>query len=130
MVSLFTFKWRAIKMKKLSLVLLLILFTVPVFAFDGVSNTIGSGRQTVTTAGTAVQLSTSDVPCTRVIITAFTNDTGVISIGDSGVLANTTTRKGIPLIAGQSVTVPINNLNKIYVDATVSTEGVSYTYFN
>ena len=96
---------------------------------DGGFATIGDGRQTVTTGGTAVQLSTSNVPCKRVVITAETNNTGVITVGSSTVVAAEGTRRGTPLYTAQAATFYTDNLNKLYIDATVDTEGVTYVYY-
>jgi hypothetical protein len=109
--------------------------------FDTASNTlniasspapatsIGSGRKTVTTAGTAVTLASS-TPAKRVTITALDTNTGVITVGGSGVIAASGTRTGVPLSAGDSYELDIDNLSKVYIDATVSGEGVSFTYFS
>lgn len=95
-------------------------------AFDNPGSGLTAGRQTVTTAGTAVQLSSTATPCREVVITAETDNTGIVVVGGSAVVASLSTRKGIPLSAGDSITLEINNLNKVYLDATVSTDGVTY----
>ena len=92
------------------------------------SLTRGEGRQTVTTAGTAVQLSTTSVGASEVIITAETDNTGIIVVGTSTVVAALATRKGTPLLAGESLVIAIDDLNKIYLDTTVSTDGVTYQW--
>ena len=92
------------------------------------SLTRGEGRQTVTTAGTAVQLSTTSVGASEVIITAETDNTGIIVVGTSTVVAALATRKGTPLLAGESLVIAIDDLNKISLDPTVSTDGVTYQW--
>ena len=74
-----------------------------------------------TTAGTRTQM--TNVPCRSVTITALLNNTGKIYIGNESV---TTTVFGAELLAGGSVTIPVNNLNLIYIIAEVANEGVSY----
>ena len=70
--------------------------------------TLGSGVQT--TLGGAVQLSTADVACNRVLIKANLGNTGNIYIGDSNVYSGI----GFPLDAGEIWVGTIDNLNKIY----------------
>ena len=96
---------------------------------ESVFNTLSTGRQTVTTAGTRVQLSTNSIPCTRVVITAETDNTGIITVGGSSVVAALATRQGIPLSSGDSLTAYTNNINKIYLDSTVDTDGVTFAYY-
>lgn len=88
------------------------------------------GRKVVTTAGTRVQLSSTSVPCKAVNITALSGNTGTIVVGGSTVVASLSTRSGTPLDKNDSCTVEISNLNKVYVDATVSGEGVSFSVEN
>lgn len=95
---------------------------------DSGDSTLGNGRKTVTTAGTAEQLSGSSVPCYWVIITAETDNTGIVVIGGSGVIAAQATRQGVPLYAGDSVTLFVPDLNTIYLDTTVSGDGVTFAY--
>ena len=85
-------------------------------------------RKTVTTAGTAETLVSSSVPAKSVIITAETNNTGVIAVGGSSVVAALSTRRGTPLLAGDSVAFPVDDLLYVYLDATVNGDGVTYTY--
>ena len=87
---------------------------------------IGSGRQIVTFAGTAVALAASEL-INGIIIVSELDNTGVICVGGSDVVADQATRKGVPLYAGDGVIITINNINKIYIDATVSGDGVTYT---
>jgi hypothetical protein len=84
-----------------------------------------NGRKTVTTAGTAVQLGAS-TGAESVAITALSTNTGVICVGGSGVKAATSERTGIALSAGQSASVPTDDVGDIYLDATVNGEGVSW----
>ena len=88
---------------------------------------IGDGRQTVTTAGTRVALASSTA-AKIVIITAETDNTGVIVVGGSTVVAALATRRGTPLLAGDSVTLEVDDLADVNLDSTVSGDGVTYTY--
>lgn len=89
---------------------------------------IGDGRKVVTTAGTALALATT-TPCKKVTITAETDNTGIIVVGGSTVVAALATRRGTPLNAGDSYEVDIDDLADVYLDTTVSGDGVTFTYF-
>ena len=93
------------------------------------NNTVGQGRKVVASAGTAVALSTS-VSCKSITIQAEKNNTSDVIIGGSGVVGALLSREGIYLSPGDSVDFPIDDLSKIYIDALVSSEGVTYIYFN
>ena len=96
--------------------------------WEGSHDTIGDNRQTVTTGGTAVQLSSTSVACRQVVITAETDNTGYIVVGASTVVASLSTRRGCPLAAGDSLVLNMTNLNQIYLDTTVNGDGVTYLY--
>lgn len=82
------------------------------------------GRKTVTTAGTAVQLPGADVG--QVEVQALFANTGKIAVGGSGVSAVAGSEAGILLSAGQTQTVDVSDLKEVWIDATVSGEGVTY----
>ena len=88
--------------------------------------TIGDGRQVVTTAGTAVNFASQ--ACKQVTFTALSTNTGVVAIGASTVLAAAGTRRGVPLSAGDSVTLDLSNVNLAFIDSTVNGEGVSFLW--
>lgn len=92
-----------------------------------VPGTILDNRKVVSTASTRVQLSSTSIPCKTVVVTAELSNTGVITVGSSTVIASASTRRGTPLSAGDSCVLEIDNLNKLYLDSTVSGEGVTYT---
>lgn len=91
------------------------------------ASSLGCGRKVVTTAGTAVALA-AVTRCKSVAITAETDNTGVITVGDSSVVGALATRKGTPLAAGQSVAFDINDLSLVFIDTTVNGDGVTFTY--
>jgi threonine aldolase len=92
------------------------------------------GRQVVAVAGTAVALVTSPTAARSVAITAETDNTDIVVVGDSAVVAALATRKGTPLSAGQTTTITLQredgklDLSKIFIDAVVNTEGVTFTW--
>jgi len=85
------------------------------------SSSMSSGVVNVTTAGTRVQL--SDIACREVIIIAKRTNTGYIYVAGDTV---SSTSYGAELAAKDSITIPVNNVNKIYIDSSVSGEGISY----
>lgn len=86
------------------------------------------GRTTVTTAGTRVAIAAS-TPYSWCTVIALTSNTGQVNVGDIGVVAATgSTERGVPLLAGDSVTVYHGNLATLYIDSRVNGEGVTYLY--
>ena len=87
-------------------------------------NGIGDGSQTVTTAGTRVQLSTTSIACKEVLITALGSNSGNIWVGGITVANG----RGKQLVPIQDIKLQIDDLSKIYIDATSSGDGVAYVY--
>lgn len=87
--------------------------------------TIVDGRKVVTTAGTAVAIAASTA-CTQVQVTALSTNSQLVVVGASTVVAAAGTRRGTPLSAGQSTTIPIDNLSRVFIDSLVNGEGVSF----
>lgn len=94
------------------------------------NSTITDGRKIVTTAGTRVALASSTA-CKEVVITAELDNTGVVAVGAAAtVVASLSTRTGVPLNAGDSIVLQIDNLADVGLDATVSGDGVTYVAFS
>lgn len=92
---------------------------------------ITDGKKLVAAAATAERLAASATKCKSVTITAKMTNTGVICVGGSTVVAASgANRTGIPLNPGDSVTLDIDDLYKVFVDATVSGEGVTFVALN
>lgn len=85
------------------------------------SNAIVGVVDVVTTATTREQLASH--ACREVTIIAKDTNTGYIYIGGSDVSA---TVYGAKLAAKDSITLAVSNTNLIYMDASVSGEGISY----
>lgn len=112
------------------LITILAFVSVQALAWDGIASEIRDNRQTVTTAGTAVQLSTSQIRAKRIIIQSESDNTGLIAVGGSTVVAAAGSQQGIVLVnAGDSVTLINNDLSEVYIDSSVNGEGVTYAYF-
>ena len=88
---------------------------------------LGQGVKTIAAAGTDEVLAASTA-CRWVSIQAQTDNTGIIAVGGTGVDATVATGNGIALAAGDTLTLEITNLAAIYIDATVTGDGVRYTY--
>lgn len=101
---------------------------VPVSTAAGVANrsSFATGQQNVTVAGTAHNMAAQAIPdgfC--VVIKAKNTNTGRIRVGNSAANAQSTT-VAFTLGSNQDVRLYITNLNLVWVDATVSGEGVEW----
>lgn len=97
---------------------------------DTVSGAVCSGRQTVTTPGTEVQLTTGIIDSDKIEVQALYTNTGRIVVGDSSISLTAGSEKGTILTPGQSMTLPISKAVKVYIDAEVAGEGVTYNIFS
>lgn len=88
---------------------------------------VHDGRKTVPTPGTAVALAASTT-CKRVTIVAEENNTGVIVVGGSTVVAALATRRGVPLHPLDSHSLDTDDLDEVFIDAMVATDGVTFNY--
>lgn len=89
-------------------------------------DTARSGQTTVATAGTAVQLSSTNVPdMSGVYIKALSTNTGSVYIGNDGA-DDVTSSNGYELEAGESIFINESLLSKIYVDAANNGDKVAY----
>ena len=94
----------------------------------GAACAINHGVKTVAVAGTDEPLSGSDFFIYWLVVQAQTDNTGFIAVGAVGVDATEATGNGVLLDAGDSIALPVKNLADIYLDATVSGDGVRYIY--
>lgn len=87
---------------------------------------IAHGQDSVTTAGTAVQLNggtSLSIPTgAELVVRADGDNTGNIYVGDSSV----TNSNGFILGAGESISVPTDDVTNIHIDADNNGEGVSW----
>jgi hypothetical protein len=95
---------------------------------DVPASTLTDQRKTVTTAGTAVQLLTASTPCKWVVVVAFKANTDAVAVGSSTVLAATGTARGVLLNPMEKAAIPIDNVNKVWLDSRVNGEGVAFLY--
>jgi hypothetical protein len=80
-------------------------------------------QKDVTAAGTPENLSAQSIPCAAVRIKAKRANTGYIYIGfdDQGQLSSS---NGTEYEAKDSEVIPIDDVNKIWIDSSVNGEGV------
>ena len=90
--------------------------------------TVFNGHTAVASAGTAVTLVASQAIKSGVTVKALSANTGLIFVGKSTVenASGAIGVRGIELNAKESVFVEIDDINKVYVDAAVSGEGVGW----
>ena len=104
--------------------------TAAVFTANHANTTIGHGIKTITLAGTDEALAGSTA-AKYVIIMAQSDNTGYIAYGATGVDATIATGTGASLAPGDtSPPLKIDNLADVFIDATVTGDGVRFTYFN
>lgn len=85
------------------------------------SDSFTGNVQNVITSGNRVQL--PNIPCREITIIARRTNTGSIFIGGNNVSSSV---YGVELQARDSFTFNVSNANLIYIDASVSGEGISY----
>ena len=90
---------------------------------------IVDGTTTITTAGTPVQITATSTPCVGVYIGGDTGNASVIYVGSSTVDGIQGQQRGISVEpAGNSIFIPVNNLNLLYVDSNTNGDKVSWAY--
>jgi hypothetical protein len=81
-----------------------------------------TGKKTVAAAGTAEALGESQTLTVGVTIKAEADNTGTVYVGDEDV----DSASGFQLAKGESIFIPINDLAAVYLDVSVSGDGVTY----
>lgn len=92
-----------------------------------VPSVITNGRKVVSTAGTRETLVAVSTPAKGVVIMAISTNTGITAVGGATVVATAATQQGVVILAGEAVTLAIDDLIKVYLDVTISGNGVIYT---
>jgi len=80
------------------------------------------GAKNITTAGTPERISETSIPIKCIVIKAKSANTGLMYVGNSD------TTELFELNAKESITIPINDVNKVWIDSAVNGEGVVYAY--
>ena len=87
--------------------------------------TFSAIQKDITVSGTPEQL--SDIPVDNgiaIVVKAKRGNTGLITVGDSSANALNSGTSNFVLQANQSISLQLQNFDKIWLDATVSGEGV------
>lgn len=80
-----------------------------------------AGRKVSTGANQWQRLATEVTGIEGVVVKALATNTGEVNVNGAGGVA-----EGYPLAAGDTVSIGINDLSKVYVFIAVSGEGVAY----
>jgi len=91
---------------------------------EQIPTSLSHAQKVVPTAGSRVQLTTATI--VSITIKALSTNTGLIYVGGSGV----TSANGFELSTGDSVTLAIDDADVIWLDSSVSGEGVSFIAVN
>ncbi len=92
------------------------------------STGLGDGNQEVAAAGTAEALVGSSTPAKWIVVSAQPANTNEVAVGSATVDATAGAEQGAILAAGDSVTLLIDNVQDVFVDAVTTGEGVSFVY--
>lgn len=95
---------------------------------SGSASSLGGGRRTSSSPGTAIQINASSTSCKRVTVQALQSNSDVIAVGGSASNATLGAENGVILNPGGSQTFNIDNVNKVYFDPRQSGDGISYNY--
>lgn len=86
-----------------------------------------AAQKNVTTSGTPVALAANTIPDgAKLVVKAKSGNTGTITVGNSSTNALNTGTTSVRLAQNQSVELQVNNSELVWIDATVSGEGVEY----
>ena len=84
--------------------------------------TISIGNKTIATPGSEEILAAAGALRVGVTVKALSTNTGIVFIGNSSVDST----NGFQLSAGEQVFLSVGDLNQVYVDVAVGSEGVTY----
>ena len=85
-----------------------------------------SGQKSVTTAGTAVALTTAGASLAgSYLIKALPGNTGTVYIGNDGA-DDVTSSNGLPLSASNTIVMTVTDLAQVKIDATADAQGVGW----
>ncbi len=88
---------------------------------------ISTGQKNVTTSGTPVQLTGQSIDDDQsIVIKAKAANTGIITVGNSSPNALNSGSGHFKLAAGEAIELEAADASRIFIDATVSGEGVEF----
>lgn len=86
------------------------------------------GRKVCTSAGTAEPIVSTPKSIVALAVQAELDNSGDVAVGNEDVVAANGSAQGILLAPGESMTLEIHELSKVYIDSKVSGDGVSFLY--
>lgn len=89
---------------------------------------IVSGRKTVITGGTAVQLIATATPCRYVLVGSDSANIDLIAVGDSGVVAAADSQQGVIITGPRPEKIDIDDVSKLWVDSIEDGDSVCFAY--
>jgi hypothetical protein len=89
---------------------------------------VPTAQVTLAAAGTRQQLSTVSVPCAKVFLAAGQNNGGILTVGDSSVVAASSGHSGADMQPSGGFTIEIDDLSKIWYDGTNTGDTVSFSF--
>lgn len=91
---------------------------------------LAGGNLLVASPGFAVPLKSVSTPAKWVMVQAYRGNVDNVAIGGSGVNASATlgTGTGVVLAPGDSMMIPVADLNSVYADAVHANDGVRFVY--
>lgn len=97
-------------------------YTGSLWVPETIPATVTTGKVTVTTAGTRVELIGSTTAIQSVTVKALSTNSGTIYVGNSGVSSS----NGFQLAAGDTISLDLVDLSTVYIDASANTQSVTY----
>ena len=85
---------------------------------------IGDGTASITSGGTAQQISATSIPCRRLVISPKDTNTSPIYIGGSTV----TSLRGKQLYQGEDFDFEIDDVSKVYFISATTSDSITYMY--
>lgn len=96
---------------------------------SSIGSTIVDGTTTVTTAGTAVRITSNSTPCKGVWLSGDTVAGILLYVGASTVVGNASGQRGVCIIPGNNpVFLEVNDLNLLWVDAASNGGKLAWAY--
>jgi hypothetical protein len=90
---------------------------------------IVSGSTTIVTSGTAIRITSTSTPVPGVWVGSDEANAGLIVVGDVNVSGVSGSQQGIMVEpAGNSIFIPVNNLNLLWVDTSVNGGIATWAY--
>jgi hypothetical protein len=95
-----------------------------------IARKIVSGRKAVSSAGSAEQITTDNIQCFLVLISADLGNSNPVVVGDANVVAANDSQQGVVLTPGNPpLAFQVRDVSQIYVDVQTNNDAVCFVYF-